>query len=108
MTTFELNLRKADLFDMIKSMDEESFSKAEKLIKQLCSHKTKEVHPYALPKEELSTRVNEAREDIMYGRSISTEELLNIISESEEDYKNGHFITQDALATKLRKKIASW
>lgn len=42
MTTMELNLRKADLFDAICSMDEENFSKAEKIIQQLRTERIKD------------------------------------------------------------------
>lgn len=76
MTTFELNLRKADLFDMIKSMDEESFSKAEKLIKQLCSHKTtikSKPYPWA----------------------PTIEEFKSVIAESEANYRSGKFIEEE-------------
>lgn len=76
MTTFELNLRKADLFDMIKSMDEESFSKAEKFIKQLCSNKA-------------------ATKSKPYPWAPTSGEIRSIVAESEENYRSGKFIEEN-------------
>lgn len=76
MTTFELNLRKADLFDMIKSMDEESLSKAEKFIKQLCSNK-------AVAKSK------------PYPWAPTSSEIRSIVAESEVNYRSGKFIEED-------------
>lgn len=76
MTTFELNLRKADLFDIIKSMDEESFSKAEKLIKQLCLNKA-------------------SAKSKPYPWAPTSDEIRSIVAESEVNYRSGNYIEED-------------
>lgn len=73
MTTMELNLRKTELFDMISSMDEENFSKAEKFIKRLCTAKHPKPYPW----------------------NPTGEELKSVVAESEINYRSGKFIEED-------------
>lgn len=71
----ELNLRKADLFDAICSMDEENFSKAEKIIQQLRTERIKDTAPYPW--------------------ALSEEELCNTVAESELNYRTGKYIEEE-------------
>lgn len=75
MTTMELNLRKENLYDLIKGMDEEKLSKVEKYIKRLCSPASKKVADYPW--------------------APSAEELESMIAESEVNYEKGLYVEEE-------------
>ena len=77
MTTMELNLRKEYLYDLIKGMDEERFSKVETYIKRLCSPTSKKAPNYPW--------------------TPSVEELESMIAESEENYEKGLYIEEEEM-----------
>lgn len=77
MTTMELNLRKENLYDLIKDMDEERLSKLENYIKRLCPSWTKKAvaYPWAPSEHKLLAYIQQAREDVRLNQCISNEEL---------------------------------
>lgn len=77
MTTMELNLRKENLYDLIKDMDEERLSKLENYIKRLCPSRPKKAAAYPW--------------------APSEGELQSIVAESEAGYKKGLYLEEEEM-----------
>lgn len=83
MTTMELNLRKENLYDLIKDMDEERLTKVENYIKRLCAPWPKKAaaYPWAPTERELQSIVAESEVSYQKGLYLEEEEMDKFLHE---------------------------